>query len=491
MANGQLTENGKAAVIAALDPMHDLQIEHLRGWPDYETAPSVIRTVRHSTTVTPGSLGAGVNALMLMSMPIAHERVTNRCSRRNNIIDAITESESTDFDLNLLNIRAYVGTDNMILTNGVPVTGLGLDPEYLQDSCRVIGVGVEVYDVTADIYRQGTCTTFQIPQSTSEPDTFLVKTVTGETIIPTPIQGLPLKKWPTTLSQIMQMEGTRQWKAAEGAYTVIPFHGRDNFSGQPTYEIPLVYVDTTASGEDVSFLNVAPFNVGTWVHPQDLTDEPIVFYANKFLPMHSKGILLSGLNELSTFTVNTIVYLESFPAPDDVSLVTLARPSACLDELALEMISSATQKLPIAVPVGMNGLGDWFAEVVAEVAPWIGAASTGLGFAPGAAAATAASAAAKAYMSTKAYEPTGGMFSPAAKRAMVSVSKGPAAAKNAKSKQPSPPSTSGKGAQQQAGKKKEKQNQQLPKLSQLSEGELKHILAQASQVLEARSKQKK
>lgn len=205
---GELTENGKAYVIAALDPFHDLQIQHLRGIPDYETQPSIIRTVKQSFQIT--SSGAG-NAIMIYHWPILNEVLTHRTARRNALIDGVFPDIATDYTLGSVVATHYTDTNNMTLTSGTNAFVSALEPEYLQDSSRLIGMGIEVYDVTAAIQRQGTLTAFQIPQSTTEPSTYIVKsaTIPDTTTLPTGVQGLPLKKYPTSLKQIMEVEWYR------------------------------------------------------------------------------------------------------------------------------------------------------------------------------------------------------------------------------------------------------------------------------------------
>lgn len=479
VASGGLTENGKAAVIAAMDPFHDMQIPHLRGWPDANTAPSVIRVVRQTHTFKALSTGDNV---MIYLWPILNRNTTSRCSRRNNIIDTATASASTDFELGAVTVQHFSDIDNMTLTAGTHEWTSALDGDYLKDACRLIGCGIEVTDVTAELYKQGTLTAFQVPQSTVEPQTYhLLKAVDSlleertaarmeeffagknriaeqlqkppnvrDVDVPTPLTGFPLKKYPTSMSEIMSLEGTRQWEAKDGCYVVAPFAGRDNFNGQPTYGVPLIYVDTLNAGEriDVAAPNTSPFNIGQWYRP---SAGPAIFLANKFVPIDSKGILLSGLNENSTFTMNVVYYLESFPGPDDPALITLARPSCPLDHNALEIISLATQDLPIAVPVAMNGLGDWFAEVVAEVAPWIGAAGNALGVPLVGVAANAAAAAANEYMKSTSYKPTKSAQpsapSPASqkpgKKARQNQKAGPAKSTVAKGKQKAKPAKKG------------------------------------------------
>lgn len=472
---GLLTENGEAAVIAALDPFHDTRIKHQRGWPDLETAPSVNRCIRQSFTVKSNADGDNI---MIYTWPILNKNFTERTARRNAVIDLITPGVSTNFEVGGVTVRHFPDLTDMTLTAGTHAWTSGLDAEYLDDVCRLTGMGVEVTDVTAEIYKQGTLTAFQMPQSTAEPQTFFVRDVAVtldapaqngiQRVLapaplaphpqPTPVQAYPLKKWPSQFSTIMQLEGTRQWGAKDGCYVVVPFHGRDNFAGQPVYDVPAIYVDSAQAQEEVGGLNTAPFNIGQYAEPI-IDQDALVFLANKFAPTHSKGILLSGLNANSTFTINVVYFIESFPDPADMSLITLAQPSASLDEVALEMISRGTQSLPIAVPVDENGLGDWFAEVVAEVAPWIGAAAGGLGFAPGALAAEAAATAAKAYMGSKMYTPTKG----GARDKRIRDSKLP---KKPKSKQPSPNSPAA-GARQVQGPNKREENAAKRELKKL------------------------
>lgn len=305
----------------------------------------------------------------------------------------------------------------MTLTTGRQITVPKLD-EYLEGSSRLIGMGVEVHDVTAVLNKQGTISTFLQPQSTVEPETF---TVTGiiqldpiVNVEPTAVSMFLIKKFPKTLGHVMLLEGSRQWEAKEGCYAVVPFHGRDNFPGQPIYKTPGMYVDESG-GEIVGTNNVSQLMLGQYATPP-ANFSCIQYLCNKFAPVDSKGILITGQSVNSKFIVNLIFYLENFPATDDLKLVPLARPSACEDQMALTLISCATKELPIAVPVRDNGLGDWFAEIVATIAPIVGTFATGLGGpfgAPITVASTAASAAAKAYMDSGSYKNTGGFFAPA------------------------------------------------------------------------------
>jgi len=71
--------------------------------------------------------------------------------------------------------------------------------------------------------------------------------------------------------------------------------------------------------------------------------------------------------------VNYIVYLERFPAQDDLDLLVVAQRSPEYDIKALEAYSLIAQSLPVGVPFAENGLGDWFKSAVnfaaAQIAP--------------------------------------------------------------------------------------------------------------------------
>lgn len=370
-AQGLLSANGKAAFIVAADPYHDDTIPNWRGWPDLETYPSVCRCEKYSTTITASAAGDNI---LIYTWPILNQLLTNRVSRRNGLIDTMTPGVSTDYTVAPLTIQHFANTTNMTLTSGTAYANLAQDPDTVAGIGRLCGWGVEIHDVTADLYKQGTLTVFQVPQGTEQDNQFLVKAQTISTIAvaATPFQGRVMNKWPDSLSDIMLMPGTRQWDTRQGIYAVIPLGSRDNFANPCNLEVPVVPLSTNAYPLDPGTIETGPLNIGTFASGGVATD-PLVFLPNKLVPYHSKGILLSGLAAQSTFTINMILYVESFPSIEDRAIVTLARPSAEQDLAALTLISKTMHDMPVGVPVGMNVVGEWFADVAAEVLPWLGA----------------------------------------------------------------------------------------------------------------------
>jgi len=367
-----------AAFLAAVDPFHDRPIEQLEGWPDLETAPSVVRRINGSFTVRAVEDGG---SMLIMTYPILNELILHSISRKNAVVTLLNNGVSTNTTLApgvIYNYTAAQSAATLQLTGaGSPVAGdFFVDPDYFEDGpVRCIGYGVEVHDVTAELYKQGTLTVFEVPQAVGERENVVVRaqTIGGVAYIQTNVDAVPINKFPDTLNQMLLYPTTRQWEAKDGAYVVVPFTGQPNYPGEAEYRTPYMY-GSTASTDTPNSLNTSSKFLGTYASGS-VNGDNLEFLANSYAPMHSKGIYLSGLNANSTFTINFRLYLESFPQCDS-TLVTLARPSAKHDPVALAMISAAVKKLPVGVMVGDNPDGEWFWDALQAALPFIGGAAS-------------------------------------------------------------------------------------------------------------------
>ena len=88
------------------------------------------------------------------------------------------------------------------------------------------------------------------------------------------------------------------------------------------------------------------------------------------MPIHQAGVILEGLHPTASITVNWCVIVESFPSVN-TPLTVLATPSARFDPMALEIYSRALNRMPVAVPVRENGLGQWFSDLISEIEPFV------------------------------------------------------------------------------------------------------------------------
>ena len=148
---GLISPEGKAFLVASLDPFHDAQIENLAGYPDIETSPSLVRMIKQSITVTmPAFSPAPASWDMQVVVWPWSKRMpfVETSSRLNNLIQAINGPTQPIGGLQIFAVPS--GTPFDLNGPGVVQAGcLELSDEILQGSNRLIGAGYEIHDTTA------------------------------------------------------------------------------------------------------------------------------------------------------------------------------------------------------------------------------------------------------------------------------------------------------------------------------------------------------
>jgi len=186
---------------------------------------------------------------------------------------------------------------------------------------------------------------------------------------------------PSSLAQAMLLSGSRQWKAIDGAYVVVPFLGQDNPPTVVSYTQPFFEGNALDTDADV-------VNTTTLCGPEAIiggtSTQPAIWEGVRLEPTHMAGIIFTGLSPTSTLTLNVNMYYETFPSPYS-ELVTLARPSCVYDSAALELLSSVLSSVPVGVPAGENWDGEWWADIVDLLLPLAPAVGAVLGGPAGAA----------------------------------------------------------------------------------------------------------
>lgn len=238
---------------------------------------------------------------------------------------------------------------------------VGLPAAYCKGKSRLIGLGTEITNTTSDFYKQGTCTVYRYPQGDMDAKVRRFKAVPNAAVSTQQITFQP-----STLATAMLLSGTRQWKAAEGAYIVAAFNDEQNLALPAEYRQPVLYPSTEddIAGVNNTFPIMLPFTV------EGL--EAASWTPNRWAPINTGGCILTGLSEQTTLTVTVNAYVELFPTPAEPELVVLAKPSAAYDPLAMTMITRALESMPVGVPAADNGFGDWFAGLISEFAEPIG-----------------------------------------------------------------------------------------------------------------------
>jgi len=172
----------------------------------------------------------------------------------------------------------------------------------------------------------------------------------------------PMTMPPNTLNAVQLMPETRNWAFEKGAYVVGRFMTVENDPRSIDY-IPPFYTHADDIGPTTTTVGIyqQPINTGI-----NLSLVPIYCpNGNRLYPIGSSGIWGSALPPGSTSNLTVVIETEGFPKPgsENSDLVIATQPMS-LDITALEIMSRAIASLPPGVPVGENGIGEWFFKIV-------------------------------------------------------------------------------------------------------------------------------
>jgi len=378
-----ISASGAAWVTVAADPYHDVELPDLCGYPDTQVGSSVVLKVPYQMTVVAPPGTTTTWSMLVNSNPWT-------CG------DAGAPTVLTDFDINGNFLRpsatqthnatqfppivVFRGPDGNDLGpfnigdagNAAPI-GMGLDDAYAKGSHRVIAWGLEVYDTTAVISRQGTCTVWRQNTNTYNKSAFIyLGQIAGNIGMVGVSTGVLLNRPPKNIGEANLLSGTRSWKSEDGCYLVMTQNEEQLLAKQPEDTQPIILngdvspgIRGAAFGSAISgTLNQVPVGAEFAFVPQVVWN---------MQPYHQSGAFFTGLSPNSSFLVRTIFYVERFPTPDEKDIVLLTKPSACHDPMALEIYDRMLKEMPVGVPVAENGLGDWFYDAISAVSPVLSA----------------------------------------------------------------------------------------------------------------------
>lgn len=366
----KLSAKGKDWLIVALDPFHDTQVSNLGGWPDMSDQPSVVRCFKKSITVTRDSNAPQGNwDCVINTLPILNSRmVANVPERINNAF--WLDDWTTPQEIGPISIDQYASGGNWgLYSTSDNSSVISLPENILRGEGRLIGMGFEVVNTTAEIYKQGTAYVYRYPQQDAL-EVWMGYKKNGGFVTSAPLsQATRQVAWgPKTESEIMLLSGSRTWEAAKGAYVVTPFRSQNNPIVNYSYQ-NIALLDRLDGLMEPSVAGNSYLCMGE-IHAVPLSSDSVYYNThNHFTNTHSTGAAFVGLSPETTLTVSAVFYYEQFPSADETEIVTLAKPSAAFDPLALELYSYALADMPVGVPASMNGLGDWFAGIVSKLAP--------------------------------------------------------------------------------------------------------------------------
>lgn len=353
--SGELSRAGKEWLVCATDPFHDTET-HCTGYPDDNAAPSVVRLVKKTVTIQkPSTVTSGTWDAHIVAYPYLQSvNLAQRSYRRPAIVDINTGTGSFPFGgVTAIGVAtgSPTGLPDVIGTASASLGQCTLESTFFTGPSRVVAMGFEVTNVTAAIDAQGQVITYRNPYPHQPPQAFSLTdgtSITGaQSLVVTP-------EHPSTPGTAMVLTGSRQWHAKLGCYVPMTFNS--------IVIPPTGLSDSSVAHTDDNSTTVAftPTPAGGALGASNL---PQVYTA----PLNQAGAYFTGLSLTSTLAISLNVWVETFPDVSETDLMPLASPSPCYDVLALELYSAAMRDMPTGVPVGQNGLGDWFAGIVKKV----------------------------------------------------------------------------------------------------------------------------
>jgi hypothetical protein len=333
----------------ALDPFKDLVKPH-SGYPDKIMEPSIVEVVKQTAVVV--APGSNVwNASIFLDQVLCN--TDQFLTQMNANIAQSSGQLSTPWKRGGLVVRtADTGTDLSLITTK---SNLVVDPTlYANEKCRIVAIGMEVHDTTAELDKQGSCIVWRLDKQPNEHRVLTFTADLGVTAcIPTSDDSIRLDNPPFNASEALDILGSQQWEAKDGAY-IVPVMVESENSPKDPGQLCVI----TVEGPNNNYL---PTVVTTGVGK--LTTCPAT---NVQSPYSMCGALFTGLKPTASLTINFNYMIERFPNKSSV-IKRLCYPSPPYDVKALELYSDIARQLPIGVPVHENAAGDWI-KAVAQIA---------------------------------------------------------------------------------------------------------------------------
>lgn len=357
--NSTFTSEGREWLTLALDPFHDYD-HQVAGYPDADCDPTVVSAYQFAVDISrPAGLAA--DALWdahVFNMPILREgALSPSIGNTNGTGSTWTSSAAAIGSFNMINVMRTAAGGSLFPTDSASTTycqgypSVSPTATYNFMTQRVIGLGFEVVDTTAEIYRQGALTVYRLPQEGARAWMY---TDTGATDAGAPY--IRYKAPPSSVASALLLTNAKQWDARNGAYVVCTQSTVDN-SLKTIGSEPYVVV---SAGVINSFGYSSKFAAAGATG--------LVYENVAHLPFNTSGVMLTGLNYNATFRLKIKLYTEVAPSYIESALTPLATPSAPYDPAVLEAYSKAMSVLASGVQAGDNASGDWWKAVLRVLA---------------------------------------------------------------------------------------------------------------------------
>jgi len=281
---------------------------------------------------------------------------------------------------------------------------------------RIVGESFEVVDESPDLYQQGACTVYRYPidvtpanrvvrhsyesNTTNALNPFGPNSVAwGGGVLSRSVNCYDIRAPPSNTSVAVLINGSKTWKAKEGAYVVgtqytseVPFKTLDNSDVLFTGYTPTAGNSTLGADARYSFGSTTfkqSYQGGSHMSNPDY--DPLIS-TNAFFPFNMSGAYFTGLStQYATLRLRYRVYVEILADPGDNTLAPLASPSLPYEQLLQEFCMKVIAQEEAGVPQTMNPKGEKWKKVLRSISKVANAAGPVLDLVmPGLGGATAA-----------------------------------------------------------------------------------------------------
>lgn len=361
----QITPDGKEWLTLALDPFHDYN-HQVAGYPDADCSQTTVSCYQYQSNLVAPAGVPGTWDAHVYNMPICKPDsfgVYDMPNTWTSIVEpAVIINTCSTGPLTIVTNAAGSPLGNVIPMSATADKSTLPAAVDNYDLCsgitRVIGMGFEITNTTAEIYKQGTITAYRMPQMGSN---YQIVARNNPLTFVAPIAGQMWREPPSTPAEANLLKGTRTWAAGEGVYATCFQNSVHNPLAQ--VESAQVLMQPAASPGVASVVRASQwYTIGAGAAAPAAS--AVAFAPQQTMPFDTTGVFLTGLSNATTLTVKLRVYVERAPTYSEPSLAVLASPSAGYDVKVLELYAAAINMLPVAVKVGENAKGDWWRAVL-------------------------------------------------------------------------------------------------------------------------------
>lgn len=366
-------------VICATDPFHDKPLNHLTGAPDGQCELSVTPSYVSQVTLSrPPGYTADTWSVMISNQSLLTSVSMGAANLLGNIM---TVSPNTQAD-------CLVGSVNFTTADGsADFSTIYQNPHFppvnppadaLEGPLQVLGMAIEVEDITSALHRQGAFHCAIMNQHPYKLTALNCSRRNATIAVPNFNVGsfYEIRRPPANLAALSLLPNIVDWRAEDGCFAVIREH-YDQFSHistLPTYPI-LTNSDLPVGGPLPSEslpVTTVPLYAHDWGEGQIQATFPGNVVPN---PSQMSVLMFTGLAAESVLQVRVRWFIQRFPTESQKQIIPLAKMPPSRNDKCYELISRVFTNLPPAVPFRENASGDWWKTIlegISSIAPAIG-----------------------------------------------------------------------------------------------------------------------